>query len=236
MTDEISILVPTYCRAKFLPLFLLNLKSQEYDHSKLTVVIYDDSPQRERFIQDSEIDEVRNIIAPMKLMYHVGEKRLSIGKKRDALIKMCKTKIFTFMDDDDIYLSTYISSNFKSLKSGKYGCVGSDKMIFCMTDKEYSVHAIDCGNTNHMIHEATIMATKKWYKASCGFADNSRGEGKTLFEGIRNVCITDIKDLMVCVQHSGNTVDKLQFANEENKINIEMSDEMINLLNTILKN
>ena len=237
MTDEISILVPTYNRSKFLPLFLMNIKGQLYQHDKLTVIIYDDSKD-ERFIDDSHFDEVRRILHPIKLVYKIGQSKLSIGRKRDALSKMCKTKIFTFLDDDDIYLPTFITHNYETLKNGKYGCVGSDKMLFCMTDKDYSVHAIDCGNTVHMIHEATLMATKKWYRSTCGFADSSRGEGANLFHNINksSIGITDIRELMVCVQHGGNTVDKLQFAKDENRVNIEMNQEMINILETILKN
>ena len=46
MNEEISILLPTYNRAKFLPLFLMNLKSQTYPHNLLTVIIYDDGSER----------------------------------------------------------------------------------------------------------------------------------------------------------------------------------------------
>ena len=232
--EEISILVPTYNRSRFLPLFLMNLKSQSYPHNKLTIIIDDDGS--ERFISEKDMNEVKEIIAPMKLQYIYGKQRRTIGKKRDSLIKLCNTKIFMFFDDDDIYFPEAISHSYETLKGNKYGCVGSDKMIFCMTDKNYDIHAIDCGNTKKLIHEATIMATKKWYKASCGFGNNSKGEGKDLFYGHENkVGISNIRKIMCCVQHGENTVDKLQFAKDDNKLEIEISDEMKNMLETILK-
>ncbi len=40
---------------------------------------------------------------------------------------------------------------------------------------------------------------------------------------------------MCCVQHGENTVEKLQFAKDDNKLTIEISDEMKNMLETILK-
>ena len=39
---------------------------------------------------------------------------------------------------------------------------------------------------------------------------------------------------MVCLQHGGNTVEKLQFANENNKLNIELDENLKNLLRSIL--
>ena len=88
--------------------------------------------------------------------------RRELLEKRNDLIKECETKIFCFMDDDDIYFPEYISHSYETLKSNKVGCVGSDKMIFTMSEKNFSIHAIDCGNTKKLIHEATMMMTKKF--------------------------------------------------------------------------
>ena len=49
------------------------------------------------------------------------------------------------------------------------------------------------------------------------------------------VGITDVSQVMLCVQHGENTIDKLQFAKDENKINIEISDELKTILKSILK-
>jgi len=40
---------------------------------------------------------------------------------------------------------------------------------------------------------------------------------------------------MMCVQHGGNTVEKLQFARDDNRLNIEISDEMREILENIFK-
>ena len=231
---DITILLPVWKRSEFLPLFLMNLKSQDYPHQHLRVLIDDDTTSLdERFIQD--IDEVKRLLYPIKVQYITGKPRRSIGKKRNDLIKACKTKIFMFFDSDDVYLPSAVSYSYSVLKQNKFGCVGSDKMIFCMTDKDFSVHAIDCGNTKRLIHEATIMGTVKWWRASCKFTDGSKGEGANLFQGHESkVGITDVSKVMICVQHGENTVDKLQFAKDENKLKIEISDELKDVLNKIL--
>ena len=233
MTDKISILIPTYNRNKFLPLLLHNIKIQDYDHKLLNVIIDDDGDIP--FISDNEISEVRKYLHPVNLLYVKNKKRRNIGTKRNNLIKICPTKIFCFMDDDDIYIPTYISYSYSILKQNKYGCVGSDKMLFTMSDKNFDIHMINCGDNIKLIHEATLMATKKWFKASCKFANNSKGEGANLFHGHESkVGITDISKVMVCLQHNGNTVDKMQFARDDNKLDIELSDELIHKLKSIL--
>ena len=231
---EISILVPVWKRNNFLPLLVMNLRSQLYPQNLLTIIIDDDTENAgERFITD--LNEFKKDVSPIKVNYITGKHRRSIGKKRHDLIKACRTKIFMFMDSDDIYLPTAVSYSYSVLKENRYGCVGSDKMIFCMTDQDYGVYAINCGDNIKLIHEATIMATKKWYNSSPKFTNNSQGEGANLFIGNENrVGITDIKRIMVCVQHGENTVEKLQFATDDKKLNIEISDDFKNILKFIL--
>ena len=234
MTDDITILMPVWNREKFLPLLLMNLKSQDYPHEHLRLLIDDDTENPdERFIKN--LQEVKQMLHPIKVEYITGKPRRTIGKKRNDLIKACKTKIFMFFDSDDVYLPSAVSYSYSVLKQNKFGCVGSDKMIFCMTDKDFAVHAIDCGNTKRLIHEATIMGTIKWWRASCKFSDGSRGEGANLFAGHESkVGITDVSKVMICVQHGENTIDKLQFAKDENKLKIEISDELKDVLKKIL--
>lgn len=230
--EEITVLVPTWNRSKFLPLFLMNLKCQDYPHHLLKLIIDDDGT--DKFIQD--IDEVKRILHPIEVQYINNKPRRTIGKKRNDLVKECKTKIFCFLDDDDVYFPTYISHSYQVLKENKAGCVGSDKMVFCMTDRNFDLHAIDCGNRAVMIHEATMMMTKKWYKASCKFGNNSQGEGKNIFVGHeKTVAFTDIMKVMCCVQHGSNTVNKLQFAKDDNKLPFGLDDKFKELLEKLLK-
>jgi glycosyltransferase involved in cell wall biosynthesis len=232
---EITILVPTWNRHKFLDLFVMNLKNQDYPHDKLKVIIDDDGS--EKFItNDEELEQVKQFLHPIQIKYITGRPRRSIGKKRNDLVKDADTKIVCFLDDDDCYLSTAVSHTYETMISKKCKCAGSDKMLFCMTQKNFDIHAIDCGNTVKLIHEgACLMFYKKWFRASCGFADGSIGEGKNLFFGMESkVAITDITKVMVCIQHSDNTVEKLQFAREDNKMDIALNPQLIDLLKRIL--
>ena len=234
MTDDITILIPTYNRRKFLPLILRNIYAQDYDHQKLKVLIDDDGTEK-LFIND-ELDMVREEIKPIEIIYNHSSIKKTIGKKRNDLIKLCTTKIFAFMDDDDIYMPTYISHSYKTLKDNNAGCVGCDKMLFCMTFKEFGIYALSCGDNINMIHEATIMATKKWFKGSCKFKNNSEGEGQQLFAGQNNtVAITEITKLMICIQHKENTICKKQFSDDKYKVDLKLDNRLIDLIKMIEK-
>ena len=237
MTEKITILVPTYKRRRFLPLLIRNIKLQDYPHSLLKVIIDDDSPEEDKLIiSEQELKDVQEHLYPIQLEYKFIKNKRSIGKKRNELIKSADTKIVTFMDDDDVYLPTYITYQYELLKENKAGCVGSNKMIFTMSEKDWEVYAIDCGSVKCLIHEATLMMTKKWFKASCGFENSSQGEGKTIFQGNeKNVVISDVMRCMICLQHPWNTIDKLQFCKDETKVDIQINDDLIKILEKILK-
>ncbi len=234
MTD-ISILVPTFNRRKFLPLLLRNLKVQDYPHEKLEVIIDDDSENK--MILDSELQGIKDHLSPMKLTYINNKKKRSIGKKRNDLVKSANSKVIAFMDDDDIYFPTYLSYSYETMKKNKVSCVGCNKMLFTMSDKDWGMYLIDCGDQKRLIHEATIMMTKKFHRASQGFENSNQGEGNSLFYGMENqVEITEnIIKVMCCIQHSENTIDKLQFAKEELKVEMKMEDNLKNILTNILK-
>ena len=235
--DAITILVPSYKRRRFLPLLIRNIKLQEYPHQLLSVIIDDDSPEDEKLIiSNQELKDIQEHLHPIKLQYKYSKNKRSIGKKRNELVKSAETKIITFMDDDDVYMPTYITYQYQLLKENKAGCVGSNKMIFTMSEKDWKVYAIDCGDVKSLIHEATLMMTKKWYRASCGFENSSQGEGKNIFVGMeRTVVISDVVRCMICIQHPWNTIDKLQFCKDECRINIEINEDLKNILEKILK-
>jgi glycosyltransferase involved in cell wall biosynthesis len=214
MNDIITILTPVYGRHSFLPLWLNNIKNQMYPHEKIHVIV-DECHSDNLFIQD--IDKVREFLHPIKITHNVYHSRSCIGIKRNRLVKNCQSRLFMFFDSDDIYLPTALSYSYKMLKNHKVKCVGSDKMLFSYVDEDFKMCGIDCNNQIALIHEATLLADKKWFNSTCKFQRNSRGEGKQLFSGIspKDVCITDVSKIMVCLCHKGNTVNKDNFKREE---------------------
>ena len=219
---KISILTPTYNRRKFLPLYLNNLKNLNYPLDKLEVCIDDDGT--EPFIDYHVFKEQ---IKPMTLVYHRDKKRRSIGEKRNYLVKKLSTnKIVCFMDDDDIYNPQYIIYSYKCLIENKSGLVGSSGMLFTYPELDFKLTGIQCP-MKFQIHEATMLFTKKYFKSMGGFQKTSQGEGASFIQNQdKNVFNTDINYIMVCVGHSGNSVDKLQFSGDDKKLDTFQGPEV----------
>ena len=51
---NLSILIPTFNRRKFIPLIAVNLLSTDYPKNKLEVVVYDDNPDNPLFLNSQE--------------------------------------------------------------------------------------------------------------------------------------------------------------------------------------
>jgi glycosyltransferase involved in cell wall biosynthesis len=226
----ISILTPTYNRSKFLPLYVYNLVSQSYPHNKLEVCIYDDG--EEPFCK---VQELRELIYPMKLVYHYNRVKKTIGEKRNYLVKkLASSKICIMIDDDDIYLNDYIKNSYETLRDNKAGLVGSNGMIFTYPKDSFKMTGIKCKEI-FQIHEATMCFSKKYFNSMGGFSKSSQGEGgKFILDRKNGIVETDIRDCMICVAHDGNTVDKNQFNTELNQTGFEYTGDRKSILKQIL--
>lgn len=210
----ISILTPTYNRSKFLPLYIDNLINLEYPHELLEIVIDDDG--KEPFIKN--LDEFKKTVFPMKVNYIRKQFKRTIGEKRNNLIKNAKSKIICFMDDDDIYHPCYIDYSYSTMKTEGASCVGSNQMIFCYPFEDFKMTYIRC-EKKFQIHEATMMMTKRYWKNNSGFSKSSKGEGaKIIGSNDKNVFVTDIRLIMICLAHQNNTVNKDMFNQDRNDL------------------
>lgn len=227
---QISILTPTYNRSKFLPLYLYNLVSQSYPHKKIEVCIYDDGTE-----PFGNFEEIRKLIYPMKLVYHYDKKKKTIGEKRNYLVKKLATsKFLIFMDDDDIYMNDYVKYSYETLRDNRAGLVGCNSMIFCYPKEDFKMTGIRCREL-FQIHEATMCFTRKYFNSMGGFEKSSQGEGgKFILNQKKNIAVTDINYLMICVAHEGNTVDKEQFNTERNDVNANYKGDRKAILKEVL--
>ena len=206
---NVSILMPTYNRRKFLPLIMYNLKNMDYDKSKLEWCILDDG--KEPLFTPETLEETRKTLSPLKISYKYETQKRDIGVKRNALVKSSKNKICIMMDDDDIYFPTYIKHSVETLKGSKSGLVGSNHMLFIYPNHNYNISKIEC-SAKRQIHEATMCFTKKYFNSMPGFGKNSLGEGANMIDhNEKNANYTDIIQCMACFCHDGNSFNKEQF-------------------------
>ena len=219
----LSILTPTWNRKKFLALMIHNIINFVYDKSKLEWFIMDDHPEFPLFKNEEEIKEIQNKIKPIKLKYVYDPKRhLTIGEKRNKLMKDCTHKNFSFMDDDDIYMNQYLIYQQHMLKKNKAQICGSNAMLFIFPNMEYQMSHLRCGSLRQC-HEATMASNKKYVRSMGGFAKSSQGEGSKLIDFNEKSCVNlDIQNCMICVGHDSNTISKDAWL--KNKIDMKLPD------------
>ena len=228
---KVSILTPTYNRAKFLPLAVQNILLFQGDHNDMEWVILDDGD--EPFIRSARQEkEIQVQINPIRLVYkYIGPRHLKIGVKRNRLIKLASNNVCINMDDDDIYFPSYISYTTQMLKemTGGKGLVGSQAMLFIYPKNNYSISGINCP-AKRQIHEGTMCFHKKYIKSMGGYQNNSQGEGAKLIDGSeKRVGNVDVMKQMCCVCHKENTVDKDQFI-DKNADTLTPLQDVIKLL------
>ena len=130
----VSILTPTWKRSNFKPLMIHNLKYMDYDKKKLEQVIIDDVPDiaDKLFITEQDRKDYEQEIGIPVRYYYKPRKHLSIGEKRNMLVKLAKYKTLICMDDDDVYCSSYIRYSINALLSKKnIGIAGSPELEVC---------------------------------------------------------------------------------------------------------
>tara|TARA_R110001592_G_scaffold110099_1_gene306186 strand:+ start:56 stop:784 length:729 start_codon:yes stop_codon:yes gene_type:complete len=220
----ITILTPTYDRTKFLPLMILNVGLQNYPKDKIEWLICDsysyEGKEAERLLSDEDLKSVRKRLSPSVVNYHYLEKRMSIGEKRNWLVKNSRYNILINMDSDDIYLSNYCINIVKALQLPKVEIAGSPEMAFIYPHHNYQYSMIQCGSYRQ-IHEGAMGFKKKHWRRMGGFNKEGTGEGAGLFDGCNEKYFKKlpINELMMCICHTDNTCNKDRFL--ENKIEIE---------------
>ncbi len=232
---KVSILIPCYQRRNFIPLMITNVMCQDYPKDKLELVILQDGDQ-DLFIDATRLEMFKQSIHPVKLTYkYESNIRKSIGEKRNKLVKLSSHKICAMMDSDDIYFSSYIRHSVNALKQYKAGISSSASMTFVYPKYDFKMSGIRCVSKSQC-HEACAVFTKKYFNKMGGFNKTSQGEGvKMLSYNDREILNLDIGNLMVCIAHNDNTIDKEQFSNENSGFATFTNEHLKSLIKKILK-
>ena len=149
----ISVVVPSYNRQQYFPLIHNCFLNQDYENKEM--LVFDDSASPSIFFRN-----IKNV------RYFYSSKRLSIGHKRNLLIKEAKGTVISHFDDDDYYAPHYLSSMLDFLQ-------GNDLVHltawFC-----YSVHqqALGYWNTKEQSAVNYLMQSNKPLALVKGFPPN----------------------------------------------------------------
>jgi len=228
---KISLLTPIFNRHKFLNLMICNLSCFDYPRELITWEILDSRSKdnkkgKKLFENQNQINFLQEDLG-IKIKYTYIDKPLQIGEKRNYLSKNADNKIMINLDSDDIFFPSYLKCSVMNLKQTKVGLTGSNQMLFfdVKNDKYY---AINCGALRQ-IHEGTMCYTKKHWRAMGGFENSSQGEGASMIDNMNEKNITNLKidNLMICVCHPDNTIDKEKFLKGKTEIKLRKEHQML---------
>ena len=206
---DCSIVIPTFNRKRFSKLISHNINSQSYPFIK-EIIIADDGDSSERLVLD----------VPFSVHYYKVP-RMSIGEKRNFLISKASGSYIAHMDTDDFYNKDYLSTSiFNLIKSGKLVSGSSDMLLLDVATKEtYRQRCIYI----HLLNEATMVYKKSFIKNNkFSLANSAEGIG-FLISNINDIFETPIDDIMVCLAHDKNTVDKSAWCKDKYKTSLDMS-------------
>jgi len=216
---NVSILIPTFNRKGFSKLISHNLKCQTYPFIK-EILVADDGLDTERL----ELD------VPFTVLYYKVP-RMMLGEKRNFLASKATGDYLAHMDTDDFYHRDFLSTSvFNLIKSGKKISGSSDMLMYDKaTGKTYKQRCINM----HMVNEATMVYTKGYAEAN-KFSNTMTSEGLS-FVNIKHLEETPIENIMICVSHASNTVDKTPWINPqyETPLNLELYEPHIKIISKL---
>ena len=216
---NVSVLIPTFNRKSFSKLISHNLITQTYPFIK-EILVADDGQDTERL----------ELNVPFTVLYYKVP-RMLLGEKRNFLASKASGDFLAHMDTDDFYHRDFLSNSiFNLIKSGKKISGSSDMlMLDKATLKTYKQRCINM----HMVNEATMVYTKE-YTQKNRFSNSNTSEGLT-FVDIKQLVETPIEDIMVCVHHDSNTVNKSRWVDPkyETNLNLHLYKQHIKILSNV---
>ena len=215
----VSVICPSYNRARFLPYLCHMFNYQTYPANRRELIILDDSPQSNEAIIAKE-NKDKNI----RYIHH--PEKLKLGQKRNMLNDLAKQKgdYVVCMDDDDYYPPEKIQKAVDLLISnrGKAKITGSSEMYIYFTalDEMYVFKKL---GPNHATN-GTFVYHKDLLKDHRYEDDAKMAEEKFFLKEYSTPMVQSTAlSSIICIAHHSNTFDKmkikgqLQLANKKFK-------------------
>lgn len=130
MLPLVSIIVPTYNRASIIPETIQSIINQTYVNWEC-IIVDDNSDDNTKIVIDRYIDKYTNI-----KYYKLPDNRLSGGNAaRNFGFEKCSGEYVTWLDSDDIIISSKIESQINLIKDTNFDCCICQTSFFNDTDK-----------------------------------------------------------------------------------------------------
>ena len=213
----ISIVTPTYNRAKLIEIAFHNILSTDYPKDRIEWILIEDSDP------DTVVPAAKEAILKFQVSnptlavkYIPIQGRMSIGQKRNIAIEHATHDIVLFMDDDDHYPPTSFRRRVAWLEKGFNGKDCDNDVSVCTTIALYDlIRGVSAVNVppwglpfQKRISEATLTFRKSVWRER-PFEDVSIAEGEAWLEGRTHRCIEiPPQQIIVAFSHRNNVSDR----------------------------
>jgi len=204
----VSIVTPTYNRAKFIPFLFECILQQTYPRERIEWLIYDDGTT-----------SIEPLIAGMKtklnIRYFRSDTKCTIGTKRNKLNDEARGEIIVCMDDDDYYSPDRVTHAVHTLISKKVDICGASRNHLFFTDDK-SVWEVGPYGLNHATF-GTMAYTKHYVKTHrCDEHVVFAEEVDFTARYTSPLAQLDPLKVMLVMCHSDNTFNKHKLRTPEN--------------------
>ncbi len=210
MKPFVSVLTPTYNRAKFIPSLVACYKSQDYPKERMEWIILDDG-------LESVEELVKKYTADLPNVRYIRlDDKLNIGAKRNILNKEAKGEIMVCMDDDDYYSPERVSHVVKVFQANPtIQLAGSSELYMYYTDTK-DIYRLGPYSKRHATN-GTLAYRKSYAKTHLYDEDVTFAEERSFLDDYAHPMIQlDPMKVMLVMSHSDNTFEKNNLRNSPN--------------------
>ena len=204
----VSVVTPTYNRARFIPHLIKCYKDQTYPQARMEWIILDDGTEPvEELFKDTGIANLRYI--------RETEKK-NIGAKRNRLNDEARGEIIVAMDDDDFYMPVRVAAVVNAFKKFPSIQLAGTSEVFMYYSDIQVIYKLGPYNANHATNGT--MAWRETYKKNHRYDEMvTHAEERSFLDDYKNQMIQlDPMKVMLVMSHSENTFDKKKMREQEN--------------------
>lgn len=202
----ISCIMPTANRRSFVEQSLIYFFAQDYPHKELIIV-------------DDGVNDISDLVEDQADVYFIrSEEKQSIGAKRNKACLSAYGSIICHWDDDDYYGPQRLSKQVQPLLNGQADV--SAMRMSLLHDLKTNTYW-QCSREEHArlfqydVRAGTLMYLACYWRQGVHYPDSSRGEDVAFLASLiaNGASLARINDpeSYICVRHSGNTTNEMQF-------------------------
>lgn len=218
----VSIITPTYNRARFIPMLIQCVMHQDYPKDRMEWIVYDDGSEPvEKLFAD-----VQKSFPNFRYIYE--SEKVNIGAKRNRLNKEAKGIIIVAMDDDDYYPPTRVSHVItKFNQHPNHQLAGSSEIYMYYTDIK-TIYKLGPYNNNHATNGT--MAWRRSYSEKHLYDETvTHAEEKSFLESYKHPMIQlDPMKVMLVMSHEENTFNKKAMRDQLNNPFVKKTQMKLN--------